>query len=118
MRPYEIVIIFDAGLDEGVIRSVTDRIAETARSRGGNSGRVDRWGERTLAYELAHRREGYYVLVEVTVEPEVVSEIDRMLTLSDEVLRHKVIRQPERRGQATSRRSEPASTAAEEPAAS
>jgi small subunit ribosomal protein S6 len=93
VRPYEIVIIFDAGLDEAVIRSITDRVTEHAKSRGGTIGAVDRWGKRTFAYELAHRHEGYYVLVEVTAEPQVLAEIDRMLTLSDEVLRHKVIRQ-------------------------
>lgn len=93
MRPYEIVIIFDAGLDEADIRSITDRVSEHARSRGGTVGAVERWGKRSFAYELAHRHEGFYVLVEVTAEPPVLAEIDRMLTLSDEVLRHKVIRQ-------------------------
>jgi small subunit ribosomal protein S6 len=85
LRPYEIVIIFDAGLDEAVIRSHVDRVTE--------HGSVERWGKRSFAYELAHRHEGYYMLVEVSAEPEVVAEVDRMLALSDEVLRHKIIRQ-------------------------
>lgn len=93
MRPYEIVIIFDAGLDEAVIRSNIDRVTEHVRSKGGTPGTVERWGKRSFAYELKHRHEGYYVLVEVSAEPETVAEVDRMLTLSDEVLRHKVIRQ-------------------------
>jgi small subunit ribosomal protein S6 len=93
LRPYEIVIIFDASLDEAVIRSQVDRVTEHVRARGGTPGTVDRWGKRSFAYELAHRHEGYYVLVEATAEPEVVAEVDRMLALSDEVLRHKVIRQ-------------------------
>lgn len=93
LRPYEIVIIFDASLEEADIRSNIDRVTEHVRSRGGAIGTVDRWGKRSFAYELAHRHEGYYVLVEVTAEPEVLAEIDRMLVLSDEVLRHKVIRQ-------------------------
>ncbi len=93
MRPYEIVIIFDASLDEAVIRSHIDRVTEHVRSKGGTPGHVDRWGKRSFAYELKHRHEGYYVLVEVMAEPEVVAEVDRMLALSDEVLRHKVIRQ-------------------------
>ena len=93
LRPYEIVIIFDAGLDEAVIRSHVDRVTEHVRTHGGAVGAVDRWGKRSFAYELKHRHEGYYVLVEATAEPEVLAEVDRMLTLSDEVLRHKVIRQ-------------------------
>jgi small subunit ribosomal protein S6 len=116
LRPYEIVIIFDASLDEAVIRSQVDRVTEHVRTRGGTPGSVDRWGKRSFAYELKHRHEGYYVLVEVTAEPEVVAEVDRMLTLSDEVLRHKVIRQV---GKREVRAPAPAATAAApDPAAS
>ena len=57
-------------------------------------GRVDRWGRRRLAYEIAHKREGYYVLRQASAEPAVMSELDRTLHLADGVLRHKVIRQP------------------------
>lgn len=95
MRPYEIVVIFDASLEENAIREFTDRVVEHVRSRGGTPGRIDRWGRRAFAYELKHRTEGYYVFVEAVAEPEVVAEVDRMLSLSDEVLRHRVIRQPE-----------------------
>jgi small subunit ribosomal protein S6 len=114
LRPYEIVIIFDASLDEAVIRSQVDRVTEHVRTRGGTPGTVDRWGKRSFAYELAHRHEGYYVLVEVMAEPEVVAEVDRMLTLSDEVLRHKVIRQG---GKRVARESAPAPVAAPDAAA-
>jgi len=95
LRPYEIVVIFDASLEESVTREITDRVVEHVRSRGGTPGHVDRWGRRTFAYELKHRTEGFYVFIEVVAEPEVMAEVDRMLALSDEVLRHRVIRQPE-----------------------
>ena len=96
MRPYEIAVIFDASLDESVIRGTIDKITAQVRAAGGTSGRVDRWGRRPFAYEINHRSEGYYVFVEVAAEPAVVAEVDRMLALSDAVLRHRVIRQPER----------------------
>lgn len=115
MRPYEIVVIFDASLEENVIRDITDRMVEHVRARGGTPGHVDRWGRRPFAYELKHRTEGYYVFVEVVAEPEVVAEVDRMLTLSDEVLRHRVIRQPEH--VVGRRRPAPAPAGAGEPAA-
>jgi small subunit ribosomal protein S6 len=44
-----------------------------------------------------HRSEGYYVLIETTAEPAVLAEVDRMLGLADEVIRHKVIRLPEKK---------------------
>ena len=96
MRPYEIVVIFDATLEENIIRDTTDRIGEYVRSKGGTTGRIDRWGKRTFAYELKHRTEGYYVIIEATAEPAVLAEVDRMLSLSDDVVRHRVIRQPDR----------------------
>ena len=96
MRPYEIVVIFDATLEENIIRDTTDRIGEYVRSKGGTTGRIDRWGKRTFAYELKHRTEGYYVIIEATAEPVVLAEVDRMLSLSDDVVRHRVIRQPDR----------------------
>src|SRR5271156_642675 len=95
MRRYEVVVIFDAALEDGVIRELTDRVVQLVRSRGGVSGHVERWGRRTFAYEMNHHSDGYYVLIEVTAEPAVLAEVDRMLALADEVLRHKVIRQPD-----------------------
>ena len=92
MRPYEVMIILDPSLDDDVIRAEVDRAVELIRSRGGTPGRVDRWGRRRLAYEIAHKREGYYVLVEASAEPSVMTELDRTLHLADSVLRHKVIR--------------------------
>jgi small subunit ribosomal protein S6 len=88
-------VIFDATLDESVVRETTDRIGEFVKSRGGQPGHVDRWGRRQFAYEMDHRTEGNYVFIEVTAEPAVLAELDRMLTLSDDVLRHRVIRQPD-----------------------
>jgi small subunit ribosomal protein S6 len=96
MRPYEVMIIIDPGLDDDVIRAEVDRAVELIRSRGGTPGRVDRWGRRRLAYEIAHKREGYYVLLEAVAEPSVMAELDRTLHLADAVIRHKVIRQPDR----------------------
>ncbi len=96
MRPYEVMIILDASLEEDAIRAVVDRATEVIRSRGGNLGRVDRWGKRRFAYELDHRWEGYYILLEITAEPAALTELARVLSLTDEVLRHKVIRLPDR----------------------
>jgi len=96
VRPYEIMIIFDVGAEPQAIQAVVDRVLETIRSTGGNPGAVDRWGKRAFAYEVNHRREGYYVLVEMTAGTETVNELDRMLSLADEVVRHKVIRLPDK----------------------
>jgi small subunit ribosomal protein S6 len=95
MRPYEVMLIFDASLEEEIIRAAVDRYVEFIRSRGGNPGRIDRWGRRRFAYELHHRWEGYYVVMSATAEPAVMEELHRVLSLADEVVRHKVIRLPD-----------------------
>ena len=96
LRPYEVMVILDAGLEEDAVRAAIDRATELIRSRGGNPGRVDRWGKRRFAYELDHRWEGYYVVIEAEAEPAVMSELNRSLQLADEVIRHKVVRLPDR----------------------
>jgi small subunit ribosomal protein S6 len=96
MRPYEVMVIFDAGAEPPAIQAVVDRLLDTVRANEGTPGHIDRWGRRPFAYEVKHRREGYYVLVEFAGMPKTVEELDRMLGLADEVLRHKVIRLPEK----------------------
>jgi small subunit ribosomal protein S6 len=92
MRPYETMIVFDTAVDAQTIQIALDRALETIRTSDGTPGNIDRWGKRPLAYEINKRKEGYYVLVEFSGEPTTVVELDRILTLSDEVLRFKILR--------------------------
>jgi small subunit ribosomal protein S6 len=96
MRPYEFMAIFEATTEPTIIQGVLDRALETIRSSGGNPGAIDRWGKRT--FEVNHKREGYYVVVEFTSGTQTVAELDRMLGLADEVVRHKIVRLPESAG--------------------
>ena len=96
MRPYETMIVFDTTVDAQSIQVALDRALDTIRNNGGTPGTIDRWGKRPLAYEINKRKEGYYVLVEFSGEPTTVVELDRILTLSDEVLRFKILRRTER----------------------
>ena len=94
LRPYEVMVILDSSLEEDGIRAILDRSTELIRTHGGNPGRVDRWGKRRFAYEMKKRTEGYYAVIEASAEPAAMAELDRMLHLADEVVRHKVIRLP------------------------
>jgi small subunit ribosomal protein S6 len=77
--------------DESVIGGVIDRITKIVSQAGGEVGKVDRWGRRRLAYEIAKQSEGYYVVVAFRAEPSVIAELERSLHLADEVLRFKVV---------------------------
>jgi len=96
MRPYEAMIIFDPDAEESAVTAVLDRGVEVVKANGGNPGAVNRWGKRALAYEIRKKREGYYVVVEYTADPKATAELERMLTLADEVIRHKIIRLPDK----------------------
>lgn len=96
MRPYEVMIILEPGLDDEAVRALVERFSQTISAHGATVGRVDHWGRRRLAYEIRHNREGYYILIEAGGPPGALGELDRLLLLTDEVLRHKVIRVPDR----------------------
>lgn len=93
MRAYELMIIFDAGLDESAVQSHINRIEAQASGSGASIEKVDKWGVRRFAFEMKHRWEGFYVVLEF-VAPTSLDEVDRNLRLADEVLRHKFMRLP------------------------
>ena len=95
MRHYEAVIIYDTAVDSQEIQASLDRSLTTIYSFEGSPGSIDRWGRRTFAYEVNHKREGYYVIASFTGEPATVAELDRSLGIADEVVRHKIIRIPD-----------------------
>ena len=95
MRPYEVMVIFDAELDEETVRSAVTRYTQLIEGKGAQPGPVDFWGKRRFAYELKHRWEGYYVVLQAKAEPAAMDELHRTLSLADEVLRHKILRIPE-----------------------
>jgi small subunit ribosomal protein S6 len=95
MRPYEVMVIFDADLDDAEIRAALDRHTQLLTSKGATLGTVDIWGKRRFAYRLKHRWEGYYVVLQARAEPAAMEELGRTLALADEVIRHKILRIPE-----------------------
>ena len=92
MRPYEIMVILDPTLDERTVAPSLETFLNVIRNDGGKVDKVDIWGRRRLAYEIAKHSEGIYAVVDVTAKPETVSELDRQLSLNESVLRTKVMR--------------------------
>lgn len=96
MRPYEVMVVFDAGLEDDAVRALVDRYTRQLSAAGARSVKAESWGRRRLAYPVKHRSEGYYVIIEANAEPAALSDLDRQLGLADEVIRYKVMRLPER----------------------
>jgi small subunit ribosomal protein S6 len=95
MRPYEVMVIFDADLDEEVIRSTVEQHRKALAKAGAELGVLDHWGKRRFAYRINHKWEGWYVVLQVKAEPAAMDELHRNLSLADEVIRHKVLRIPD-----------------------
>jgi small subunit ribosomal protein S6 len=89
------MVIFDAEVEEETIRSLTTRYQQLIKDKGAELGPIDFWGKRRFAYELKHRWEGYYIVLQAKAEPAAMDELHRQLSLADEVLRHKILRIPE-----------------------
>ena len=98
MRPYDVMLILEPTLEESAVQAVVNRSTDLLQSGGGTVNRVDKWGRRRLAYEIGHRSEGSYVLLEVSAEPPALDELDRTLRLADDVIRHKIVRVPRHAG--------------------
>jgi small subunit ribosomal protein S6 len=92
MRRYELMVILDPDLEERTIAPSLDQFLGVVRQGGGSVDKVDIWGRRRLAYEIAKKSEGIYAVIDLQAEPATVRELDRQLNLNEAVLRTKVMR--------------------------
>lgn len=92
MRKYEIVVIIDPDVDERQVSPLMDKHLKTVTDGKGTVDNVDVWGRRRLAYEIRKKSDGIYVVLNVTAEPAVVKEMDRLMTIDEQIMRTKVMR--------------------------
>jgi small subunit ribosomal protein S6 len=96
MRRYELMVLLDPEVEEKTVGPSLEQYLGVVRQDGGTVEKVDIWGRRRLAYEIAKKAEGIYAVVDLVAEPASVKELDRQLNLNETVLRTKLIR-PESR---------------------
>ena len=97
MRHYELMVILDPNLDERTVTPSLETFLNVVRTDGGSVEKIEVWGKRRLAYEIAKNAEGIYAVLEVSCEPATVKELDRQLGLNESVLRTKVLRREPKR---------------------
>jgi small subunit ribosomal protein S6 len=98
MRHYEMMVILDPALDERTVAPSLDQWLGVVKTQGGSVDKVDVWGKRRLSYEIDKRTEGIYAVVDMSCTPATVAELDRQLSLSESVLRTKVLRRDQGKG--------------------
>ena len=94
-RVYELMIIVDMDVDDATNKAVTAKVTELVEADGGTVPTVDNWGRRRFAYQINHKSEGVYTVLEIVTQAANLDEVDRYLRLADEVVRHKIIRLPD-----------------------
>jgi small subunit ribosomal protein S6 len=92
---YEILLMLDPELPEGRQDEIIKRARELVEKSKGNWVGHNVWGRRRLAYEINHKGEGSYHLLNFDADPETLAELSRILRITDGVMRHLAVRRVE-----------------------
>ncbi|CAN5722564.1 30S ribosomal protein S6 [soil metagenome] len=103
MRAYEMMVIIDGDVEDPAAQQWIKRITDAIEAAGGTiHGKPDWWGKRQFAYPINRKDTGYYLVLELLAPGGALDQVERMLRLADDIVRHKLIRLPdseaERRG--------------------
>ena len=92
MRDYEMMMIISPDVAEEDVPGAIDKVSEFITSKGGEITEVERWGKRKLAYPINRFNEGNYVISRFKFEPAMTVELEASLKITENILRHMLIR--------------------------
>ncbi len=95
MRLYDIVVLVTPDLSDEEAARVTADYRKLLTEGGAEIARDEAWGRRRLAFPILRKREAFYHHFQVRAMPALVSEVERRLRLSDQILRHLAVRADE-----------------------
>ncbi|MCY7781870.1 30S ribosomal protein S6 [Bacillus sp. FSL H8-0515] len=95
MRKYEVMYIIRPNIDDESKKAVIERFNNVLTSNGAEITGTKDWGKRRLAYEINDFRDGFYQIVNVQSEAAAVQEFDRLAKISDDIIRHIVVKEEE-----------------------
>ena len=91
INKYETIFVIDTAVGEEATASLIAKFKDLIAANG-TVENVDEWGKRKLAYEIDHKREGYYTLIEFSSQAEFIAELERIYNITDGIIRNIVIR--------------------------
>jgi len=91
-RDYELAFILNPEVNEEETRGTLERVEQIVAANGGQIIKINQWGRRRLAYPIQRFRDGHYVFIDMILTPETVAELERMLKVSEQVLRYMVVK--------------------------
>jgi small subunit ribosomal protein S6 len=92
MRKYEVMYIVRPNIEDEAKKALVERFNNILTEQGAEITEVKEWGKRRLAYEINDFREGFYMLLHVNANPEAVQEFDRLAKISEDMIRHIVVK--------------------------
>ena len=92
LRDYELVLIISPEAEEEKFGATIDNVTQLITGKGGVISDVEQWGKKKLAYPIKRFMEGNYVLIRLKMKPKLTKEFEASLQISEEVLRHLLIR--------------------------
>lgn len=92
MSFYECVLIARQDISAPQAEALADTFAKVLEENGGKVTKREHWGLRSLTFRIKKNRKGHYVLFNVDAPPAAVHEMERQLRLSEDILRHMVVR--------------------------
>ena len=91
-RQYELVYIITPDATEQEVADLHTQVEQIVQRFGATLDKTENWGRKKLAYEIAHHREGTYVVETISGSGELMKELDRRMRVIDQVIRHLVVR--------------------------
>lgn len=90
LKDYEIVMVFSLSKGEETVNALKTKFTDLI-SKNGTLGEVEEWGKKKLAYPINYEADGYYVLINFSSEESFPAELDRVINITDGVLRSLIV---------------------------
>jgi len=92
IHDYELIFVVSPEIVDESLEAVVDGVSKFIAGKGGDVSEIERWGKKRLAYPLKRFSEGNYVLVRFKMSPEWSKELETNLKISEDILRHLLIK--------------------------
>ena len=115
-RTYELMFIVDPDAGDEDVVKLSEGVQKIITGQGGSITKTEMMGKRKLAYEINHKKDGTYVLLEVEGSGAEIAEVERRMRVNDQILRYMTVRVDEMRRRADKLKDRRARKAAKKPA--
>ena len=99
-RTYEVIFIVDPTAGDEEVMRLSEGVQKIITGQGGSITKTEMMGKRRLAYEINHKKDGTYVLLEVEGSGKEIAEVERRMRVNDQILRYMTVRVDEMRRRA------------------